>query len=70
MQVHRDAAYVVPAGVTVNAAPWDGSTGGIIAIYGQSVTVEGTVDASCVGFRGGLRNPNDGCGCRSNPSAG
>lgn len=70
VKVARDVNYVVPYGETVGAAPWDGFTGGIVAIFGRSVTVDGTIDASCTGFRGGLRNPRLGCGCQSDPSAG
>ena len=40
------------------AAPWDGRSGGIIALFVQgTLTVEGELTADAVGFRGGLGSP-------------
>lgn len=37
------------------ADPWDGSTGGVIAFYANGVTtLDGSIDASETGFRGGV----------------
>jgi len=60
----------INSGASLTAAQWDGSTGGVISVYGYTVNVAGSIDGSCTGFRGGLRNPRDGCGCRSHPTAG
>ncbi|MBN2800898.1 MAG: putative metal-binding motif-containing protein, partial [Deltaproteobacteria bacterium] len=49
---YRD--FTVAPGATVTAPPWDGSTGGVIALMAQgTITVAGTLDAEGVGFRGG-----------------
>jgi gliding motility-associated-like protein len=49
----------------VNAAPWDGNTGGIVAILGMdSVILKASIDASSAGFRGGTvpaENYTGGC---------
>lgn len=43
----------VPAGATLAASPWNGSTGGVVVVTADSVQVEGTISASGLGFRGG-----------------
>jgi gliding motility-associated-like protein len=49
----------------LNATPWDGNTGGIVAILGMdSVILKASIDASNAGFRGGTvpaENYTGGC---------
>lgn len=43
---------------SVTAKPWDGRTGGVIAVQvAGTAQIEGKLDASAAGFRGGERNP-------------
>ena len=57
VQVVRVPQYTnltIPNGATVTAAPWDGETGGVIALHVRyDLVVDGTIDASGLGFRGG-----------------
>lgn len=49
----------VGAGGEITATPWDGETGGVVAFLANgTVTVEGTIDVSGLGFRGGLLSGN------------
>lgn len=51
---------------TLTADPWNGKTGGIIALsVTDSLYVDGTIDASEIGFRGGEQEFNSGPGCNS-----
>ncbi|TNF28628.1 MAG: hypothetical protein EP329_17545, partial [Deltaproteobacteria bacterium] len=53
VQVPEYGAITVQSGATLWAAPWDGSTGGILALVASgAVTIQGTVDMSARGFRG------------------
>jgi gliding motility-associated-like protein len=56
----------------VTAQPWDGYTGGIVAIIGtDSVIVDANIDASGAGFRGGIVPSENYTGiCRKNPGTG
>ena len=60
VQVVRVPQYTnltIESGAAVTAAPWDGETGGIIALHVQhDLTVDGAIDASALGFRGGQAN--------------
>lgn len=50
-------AVNVAAGTEFSARSWDGATGGVLAFYAQSLVLDGALDASGAGFRGGaLRN--------------
>lgn len=61
-QVVRIPQYTtvnVPAGTSVTAKPWDGTTGGVVAFVATgAITMEGdgTVTADALGFRGGRRS--------------
>ena len=45
---------IVDDGATLVAQPWDGTTGGVIAaLVTGTVTIDGAIDASDAGFRGG-----------------
>ncbi|MDW8247291.1 MAG: hypothetical protein RMJ84_12030, partial [Sandaracinaceae bacterium] len=49
----------VPAGTRIVAPPWNGSVGGIVAFVATgAVTVNGAIDVSGRGFRGGGRSNN------------
>ena len=58
-QVVRVPEYedvTVPAGTSIQAVPWDGATGGVVVFLARgTVTVDGAIDASGQGFRGGAR---------------
>ncbi len=55
VRVPQLSALTVAAGASITAAPWNGQTGGVLALHvsGQ-VTLEGTLDATGKGFRGGV----------------
>lgn len=40
-------------GGTLRAQPWDGNTGGILALYARTLTLQADIDVSGQGFRGG-----------------
>jgi hypothetical protein len=50
----------VPAGQSLSAPPWNGTTGGILVFSSSgTVTIAGTVSMKGLGFRGGVGNAND-----------
>ncbi|MBK7914979.1 MAG: hypothetical protein IPJ94_01730 [Chloroflexi bacterium] len=57
VQVVRVPQYnnlTIQNGATVTAAPWNGQTGGIVALHVRyNLVVDGTIDVSGLGFRGG-----------------
>jgi hypothetical protein len=58
IRVPQYRSLTVSAGASVVAPPWDGLVGGVIALQVQgTVTVDGTLDASGLGFRGGAVTP-------------
>lgn len=60
VQVIRVPQYknlTVAAGAGITAPSWNGQTGGIVALQVRdTITVDGSIDVSGLGFRGGLRN--------------
>ena len=62
VQVIRVPQYknlTVSAGAGITAPSWNGQTGGIVALQVRdTITVDGSIDVSGLGFRGGQRNPN------------
>ncbi len=62
VQVIRVPQYnnlTIQNGAIVTGQPWDGQTGGIVAIHVSSnLVVDGTIDVSGLGFRGGEPYPN------------
>lgn len=56
VQAGQDA---VPHGV-LTAAPWNGSTGGVLALRADTISVDGEIDVNGIGFSGG--KPNAGSG--------
>lgn len=63
---HAQACFVpeytdltISAGGSLTAAPWDGATGGVIAVMvNGTLTLDGTIDAKGAGFRGGATPAN------------
>ncbi|MDC0712099.1 Ig-like domain-containing protein [Stigmatella sp. ncwal1] len=54
VRVPQLASLTVNAGASVVARPWDGTTGGVVALQVQNaLTVNGNLSASEAGFRGG-----------------
>lgn len=54
VRVPQFRTLTVPRGARVTAPAWDGSSGGVVAVHVQSdATVDGDVDVSGLGFRGG-----------------
>ncbi len=54
VRVPQYSTLTVPAGTTLTGAPWDGAVGGVVAVHVEgAAAVDGTVDASALGFRGG-----------------
>ena len=57
VRVPQFSSLVVQAGASIVAPAWNGATGGVVAIVARyTVQVDGAIDASARGFRGGLRN--------------
>lgn len=55
LRVPRYQNFTIDNGATVTCPPWNGTTGGIVAIEANNtMTINGTVDASAKGFRGGV----------------
>lgn len=46
---------------TIQAKPWDGKIGGVIAIEANCLAMEAGIDASGIGFRGGKYSNQIGC---------
>lgn len=63
------STVAVEDGKALAPAPWDGKTGGFVVVYGGTISVSGTIEASCTGFRGGAMQGGSG-GCQSHRSAG
>jgi uncharacterized repeat protein (TIGR01451 family) len=54
VRVPQYSSLTVPAGAVLTGAPWNGSTGGFIAVHVEATAnVAGAIDASGLGFRGG-----------------
>ncbi|MDX2283675.1 MAG: T9SS type A sorting domain-containing protein [Bacteroidia bacterium] len=55
IRVPQYESLTVASGASLTAQAWDGSTGGVLALLAESVTIEagGTVTTSGLGFRGG-----------------
>ncbi len=62
VQVIRVPQYknlTVAGGASIVAPAWNGQVGGIVALQvADAVTLDGSIDVSGLGFRGGQRNPN------------
>ena len=53
VRVHRWKSVTVPAGVTITAPAWDGTSGGLLVFEATgSVLIDGTLDMSGRGYRG------------------
>lgn len=54
VRVPQYTTLTIQAGASITAPPWDGLTGGIVAVHAQStVQLAGDIDVSGLGFRGG-----------------
>ncbi len=61
VRIPEFSSVEVPVGTSLAPMPWDGSTGGIVAFFATGdVTLEGEIQASGMGFRGGVTAGNDG----------
>ncbi len=55
IRVPQLANLTVPAGRSIVAQPWNGSTGGVVAVHVQNTTsISGSIDVTAMGFRGGV----------------
>lgn len=62
VRVPRYTTFTVNAAKSVSTQAWNGSTGGIIAIEANgAIVINGTIDASGLGFRGGLLKQTSTC---------
>ncbi|MBU0572066.1 MAG: hypothetical protein KKC50_08510, partial [Candidatus Omnitrophica bacterium] len=65
-----DSVYVAEDGILV-LDEWNGTTGGQAILRSKgSVMIEGTIDASAKGFRGGINNPSTNRAYGENPAGG
>lgn len=63
IRVPRYNSLTVNAGVTIDTDPWNGTTGGVVAFEVAGITtINGTVTATGLGFRGGAAINNGGVG--------
>ncbi len=62
VQVVRVPQYdtlTISSGASIVAPPWDGTTGGVVAVHAKStLTLTGSIDVSATGFRGGITDDN------------
>ena len=54
VRVPQYGKLTIQAGASVAAPAWDGKQGGVIAVQAQTLLLDGTVDASGLGFRAGM----------------
>jgi hypothetical protein len=66
VRVPRYSSLTLNSGATITTDAWDGSSGGIIAIeVSGTSTINGTIDVSSLGFRGGQVEQNTSTGITS-----
>ena len=53
VRVPQYVSFTVPVGKTLTAQAWNGSTGGVLAYSALISTIDGTIDMTATGFRGG-----------------
>ena len=59
IRVPQYTTLTINAGASISAPAWNGTTGGVVAVVAQNtVTVNGSIDVSSRGFRGGVRDNN------------
>ena len=57
IRVPQYSTLTINAGASITAPAWNGTTGGIVALVAQNtVTINGGIDVSGRGFRGGIRD--------------
>ena len=55
VRIPRYQAFTIQSGASVTCPAWDGATGGIVSIEAnKTTTINGTIDVSGKGFRGGV----------------
>jgi hypothetical protein len=60
VRVPRFGALSIVTNVVVTAQPWDGTSGGVVALRAGSFTVEGTISAEGLGYRSGRWSRDSG----------
>ncbi|MFN0084583.1 MAG: hypothetical protein ACKVX9_04280 [Blastocatellia bacterium] len=66
IRVPQFTTLTINAGASLTAPPWNGVTGGIVSVHVETNAVlNGTVDVSGIGFRGGALSAAGGGGFRS-----
>jgi hypothetical protein len=62
VRVPNFGKLTIAAGKTVTAAAWDGLKGGVVTFRTNALTLDGTIDARTLGYRGGRwSRDNDDC---------
>jgi hypothetical protein len=57
VRVPQFRSLTIESGASLAAPPWDGELGGVIALQvSDTVTIDGKIDATGLGFRGGARS--------------
>jgi hypothetical protein len=64
-RVPHFGALTVASGGKLTSAPWDGTTGGVLALRAATLQVDGTIDGASLGYRGGQWS-QDTQGCSNN----
>ena len=54
IRVPQYQQLTIQAGASVTASAWNGTRGGIVAIYAETLLLNGQINASALGFRGGV----------------
>lgn len=66
IRVPQYTTLTINSGASITAPPWDGRTGGIVAFHSdKNVVIDGTIDVSGKGFRGGALSGTGGAVGRS-----
>jgi hypothetical protein len=59
VRVPKYGALTIASGAKVTANPWDGFTGGVVALRAGSIAVDGAITAATLGFRDGRWSRDD-----------
>jgi gliding motility-associated-like protein len=54
IRVPQYQQLTIQAGASVTAPAWNGTRGGVVAIYAETLLLNGQINASALGFRGGV----------------
>ncbi len=53
VRVPQYTDFTIPSGATLTGSAWNGTGGGVVAIHTDTLVLDGNIDATGLGFRGG-----------------